>query len=512
MNPQSPSLVRERLHGQAARKKILEGVDAVANAVKATMGAKGRTVFTSYGHATKDGVTVARDVELFEDTSAAQGARLVKEASVRTCDKAGDGTTTVCVLAQALIREGLRKIDEGKDPQDLKKEIEAYRSTVLDALKAQATPATSIEAIATISANDAALGAIVARAVEAVGVDGLVTVEKTYGEQTVEVADGMQLDKGLLPGPYLTDGQKRRAEYEDVRVLLFNGKLHDLQGFAKAVEPLVKEGKPLLIIADDYDAPVRRALELTAIKGSGRFIPITSVNIYHDETFADLAVYTGGTVMTEADGFKNFNPSFLGHVKQVIATPEKTTLRCDDDKKVAIEAQVATILEHAKGFVESEKRNVEKRASRLKGRMAIVKLPETTEAEGKEIRDRVEDAIYASQAALEMGIVPGGGYAYLAASYGLTDATDGERILRTALESPLRQIVKNAGHNDAKVLEACKSEKLLFNVVTEVYEPAGATNVVDPLKVAITAFENALSVAVIAITTEVVISEHQVKE
>jgi len=829
-------LVRVRFHGQAAREKILNGVNAVANAVKTTMGAKGRTVFTSYGHATKDGVTVARDVELFEDTASAHGARLIKEAAINTCDKAGDGpqplwskvltptgfvamkeikqgmeicgtngtkqkvigvfdkgvkqiykvelidgrvvlcseehlwqvsselwkgksklmttkqlfdrgpvktnktgeirhlfyiqnnevdfqenkdempldpyflgvllgdgslsgtgsielslgfkkrhilkklklpegvtassrdckkyirvklkdsllkkslerlglygtksdskfipsaylyssqksrkellrglidtdghintrglfefstvspklardftelcnglgitvhsrihsrnqedsysdrpifritelkgyklgipihsieqttektqmrcikvsnpdhlyitdgyvvthnTTTVCVIAQTLIKEGLRLINDGKDPQDLKKELEQSKDKIISALKDQSMPATDVSKIANISANDPKLGEIVAKAVTAVGVDGLVTIEKTYGEQEIEVADGMQLDKGLLRGPYLTDGERRRADYKDVAVLLFNGKIHDLIGFAKAVEPLVKEGKPILIVADDYDTPVARSLELTMLKGMGRFIPIKSPHIYHDETFQDLAAYTGATVLTEADSFKNFDPSFLGHAKQVIATVDKTTIRCDDDRKEAIAKQIEVINEHAKQYVESERKNVLKRASRLKGKTAIVKLPETTEAEGKEVRDRVEDAIYASQAALEMGIVPGGGYAYLAASYELEGKSDGDKVLRLALSSPLKQIVKNAGHNDAKILELCEKQKMMFNVLTEEFEDTMATNVIDPLKVALSAFENALSVALVALTTEVVIAEQELKE
>lgn len=511
MNPQSASVSREILYGQQARKKLLEGVDAVANAVKVTMGAKGRTVFTSYGHATKDGVTVARDVELFDDKAAAHGARLVKEASVKTCDKAGDGTTTVCVLAQSLIREGIRKIGEGKDPQDLKAEMEACKATVLDALKAQQMPPGDLKEIASISANDETLGSIVAKAVEAVGVDGMVTVEKTYGPMEVEVADGMQLDRGLIPGPFLTDAQRRRAEYDDVSVLLFNGRLHDLHGFAKAVEPLVREGKALLIVANDYDEPVARSLQLTAIKGSGRLLPTNAVILYHDQTFQDLAAFTGATVMTESDGFKNFDPSFLGHAKKVIATPEKTTIQADESRKEAIAKQTEAIMEEAKNFTDAEKRNVEKRASRLNGRMAIVKLPETTEAEGKEIRDRVEDAIFASQAALEAGIVPGGGYAYLSASCALTGANDGERIVKTTLESPLRQIVRNAGHNDARVMEDCRALGSLFNVKTALFEASSNTKVVDPLKVALTAFENALSVALVALTTEVVISDKEIK-
>lgn len=511
MNDRKAYPIRDRLHGQEARKKLLKGVDAVADAVKVTMGAKGRTVITSYGHATKDGVTVARDVEVFEDPGAAHGAKLVKEASVNTCDKAGDGTTSVVVLAQSMIREGLRLIESGKDPQDLRREIEAEKATVLSALTAQSVPVTDVEQIATISANDEALGKIVAKAVNLVGADGLVTVERTYGEMEVDVSDGMQIDRGLLPGPFLTDGQRRRAEYENVSVLLFSGKIHDLQGFAKAVEPLVKEGKPLLIIADEYDAPVIRALQLTQMQGSGRFIPIKSVSIYHDETFDDIAAYTGATVLTEADSFKGFTPDLLGSAKRVISTVDRTTIQCHESQAEAIEKRIETINDHAKKFVDSERRNVEKRASRLKGKIAIIKLPETTDSEGREIRDRVEDAIYASQGALESGVVPGGGFAYMLAGESLTGATDGSKVLVTALQTPLRQIVKNAGLNDAKILSEARSSQKLFNVVTEAFEDPKSSKVIDPLKVALTAVENALSVALVAITTEVLITEHEVE-
>lgn len=503
--------VRERFHGEKAREKLLEGVNAVADAVKVTMGAKGRTAFTSYGHATKDGVTVARDVEIFEDTAASHGARLIKEASVKTCDIAGDGTTSVCVLAQALIREGLRKIKEGKDPQDLRSELERLKDTVIDALKAQAKTDFDLEEIATISANDPVIGKIVAQAVSSVGSDGLVTVEKTYGDMLVEIADGMQLDKGIIPGPFLTDDERRRVEYEDVSVLLFNGKLHDLHGLKKVLEPLVKAGKAIFIVANDYDEPVHRALQLTAMQG-GRFIPIKSVNVYHDETFEDLSVYTGATVMTESDGFKKFDSSFIGHVKKVVATTQKTTLQCDDERAEAIAAQVSKILDHAKQFVAEEKRNVEKRASRLKGKVGIIKVPEVTEAEGREMRFRVEDAIFASQGALEDGVVPGGGFAFVVASEAITEATDGAQILKGALEMPLRQIVRNAGVNDAKVLEQSKREGKLFNVQSEAFEDLASTKVLDPLKVALTAFTNALSVSLVALTTEVLISERNRRE
>jgi len=507
---------RSTLFGQEARRKLLDGVDSVANAVKVTMGAKGRNVVTSYGHTTKDGVTVAKDVDVSHDPAASHGAKLIKAASVKTCDVAGDGTTTVCVLAQTMIREGMKCLDEGKDAQDLKREIEEKTEFVLGSLKALSVPTTDIRQIANVSANDEFIGGIVAEAVNSVGSEGLVVVERTYGNAEVEIADGMQIDKGMVPGPYLTDGQRRRAVYEDAHVLIFKGKIHDLHGFAEAITPLVKEGKPLLIIADDYDVPILRSLELTALKGGGRFIPINSPMIYHDQVLEDIAVYTGATVISDADGFKNFNPEWFGMAKSVVSTVDKTTIRCYEDRKEAIEKRVEEIYENAKQFTESERRNVEKRASRLKGKMAVVKLPSTTDEEGREQNDRVEDAIFASQAALEMGIVPGGGYVFLhaanlvASEERFENLTDGAIVLIKALQAPAAQIAKNAGKDPITTVNTSLNTLKGFNVVTGQFEDLMATGIVDPLKVSITAFKNAVSVACLALTTEAIIYDENV--
>jgi len=301
--------VRKILHGNDARSAVQKGVDTVANAVKSTMGAKGRTAITTQGHSTKDGVTVARNIEILDDTAAAHGAKLIKKASQNTCDKAGDGTTSVCVIAQKIIQEGIRKIEEGKDSQDLKREIEDVRSNIIDALKDLASDDVDLKRIASISANSEELGDIVAEAVEEVGAEGLVTVEKTYGDVSIEFANGMQIDRGLMPGPFLTDGERRKAEHDDVHVLLFNGDIHDLKGFQKAISPVVEKGKPILIIADGFDDAVLRTMQLTAVQKGGKFIPVPAVAIDHDKTFEDLAAYTGATVLTEVDGFDNFRLS-----------------------------------------------------------------------------------------------------------------------------------------------------------------------------------------------------------
>lgn len=499
---------REQFFGQEARRLVVAGVDAVANAVKVTMGAKGRNVVTSYGHTTKDGVTVARDIELY-DAPEAHGAHLIKAAAQKTCDVVGDGTTQVCVLAQKMIKEGTRLIEDGKDCQDLKREMEACKEFVLTALKAQAQPVTDIRAIANISANDECLGKLVAEAVVAVGVDGLVTIENTYEETKVEIVEGMQIDRGMVTPVFVTEGERRRAEYDGVRVLIYKGKIHDVIGLGKVLEEVVKAGNPLLLVADDYDLPVLRLLEINKIRGI-KLLPIKAPMVFHDEVLDDIAIYSGATIVTEADGFKNFRLSWLGHVRSAVSTPERTILRADDERADAIKMRVASIYEHAKAFTDREKREVEKRASRLNGRMAIVKLAATTEEEGREIRDRIEDAIYASQAALEMGVVPGGGFAYLSAIL-RTNATDGENVVNAALEAPFRQIVRNAGKNDSDILRQAKTSQKGYNVVTEQFEDFVLSGVVDPLKVAITAFENALSVAVLALTTEVVICESEVK-
>lgn len=502
--------------GDEARSKLLKGVDAVADAVRVTMGAKGRTVLTSYGHATKDGVTVARDVEVNDDPAAHRGAMLVKAASVRTCDVAGDGTTATCVLAQALIHGGMRLISEGKDAQDIRREIEAALPTVISALEAQSKPVTDVGQIAAVSANDPEIGSIVAEAINAVGADGLVTVENTYGERSVEVADGMQFDKGVFLSSFLTDPARRKCAYDDVTVLVYSGKIHDQVGLAKALESTAKEGKAILVVADDYEIPVLRSLELSKVQGGVRILAVKAPMIHHDDALKDIAVYSGATVVTEADGFKNFKAEWLGHVKSVVSTPDRTVLRCDDGREEAIKARVEEIYEAAKQFTDAERRNHEKRASRLMGKIAVIRLPATTEEEGRELRDRVEDAIFASQAALEAGTVPGGGYAFLAASKSLLNDTreitsDGASVLYRALLAPLRRIARNAGKNDAEVLARCKAENKGYNVLTDAFEDLAETGIVDPLKVCVTALRNAASVAVLALTTEVVICEEKVK-
>lgn len=503
---------RITLYGTEAREKILAGVDRVADAVRVTMGAKGRNVITSYGHTTKDGVTVAKDIELF-DAPEAHGARLIKAASVKTCDVAGDGTTLTCVLAQKMIHEGMRLIDEGKDCQDLKREMEACKPVVLEALKAQSQPVTDIRAIANISANDETLGGLVAEAVQAVGVDGLVTIENTYEETKVEVVEGMQIDRGVFHPVFYTENDRQRSEYNSPKVLVYNGKLHDAVGLAKVLEVEAQAGNPVLIVANDYDEIVLRMLAISKMKGA-QLLPIKAPMVYHDETLDDIAVYTGATIATEADGFKNFRPSWFGHVKSVVSTPERTIVRSDDERAEAIAARVASIYEHAKNFRDAEKRNIEKRASRLNGKMAIVKLAATTEEEGREVRDRIEDAIYASQAALEMGIVRGGGFTLAEAVKTVVPngifPTDGSIVIAAALNAPTKQIARNAGKNEADILRECKTRGLGYNVVTEQFEDFMVTGVVDPLKVVTTAFENALSVAVLALTTECIV--YEVKE
>lgn len=504
--------VREVFYGRDARLKLLEGVDTVANAVKVTMGAKGRNVATSHGHITKDGVTVARDIQIYEDDAKAKGANLIKSAAQKTCDVVGDGTTQVCVLAQSIIRSGLRLLDEGKDAQDLKRELEDMKEPILSALRAQAVPTENIEQIASISANDPKIGKIVSDAVKVVGADGLVTIENTYGDSEVEIVEGMQIDRGVFLTSFFTDFERRRAEYNDVSVMIFKGKLHDAVTLAKVLEPLAKEGKPVLIIADDYDPTVLRMLELSRLKSGIQLLPIKSPHIYHDEVLDDIAIFTGTHIVTEADGLKNFKAEWFGHVKHLISNTERTIVRSTEDKKEVIASRVASIYESAKEFRDAERRNVEKRAARLQGKMAIIKIAATTDDEGKELHDRVEDAVYASQAALEMGIIPGGGYSYLVASQSMDDliGDDGKDVLRRALQAPMRQIVKNAGKNDSEIIGAASVKRKGYNVVTDQFEDLLETGVVDPLKVALTAFENALSVAILALTTEVIISDKKV--
>lgn len=500
---------RKIVHGSEARKKLLEGVDAVANPVKATMGAKGRVVITSYGHITKDGVTVARDVEMFHDPFAAHGAKLVKMASVRACDIAGDGTTATCVLTQSLIRDGFDLIERGKDAQTLKKELEEAKNIVVNALEGQAKKTKNIREIANVSANDLELGAVVSEAVEAVGENGLVTVENTYGETRVEVVSGMQIDKGTVTDHFFTDMLKRKAQYEEAFVLLCDYKLHDVKSLAELLEPLAQKGKPIVVIANDYEEAVLRTLVLSKVKGGVPILAIKSPNIGHAEVMEDIAVYTGATIIKEEDGLEGFSYDWLGFVEKIISTPERTVMQASEERAPMIKKRIKFIKEDAKRFTEQEKRNRESRGARLNGKMAIIHLEHAgTEEKQKEIKDRVEDAIFASQAALERGIVPGGGMAFINASQAITERSDdGSRLLMRALEAPLRQIARNAGKNDGDILAEARGTGKGFNVLTEKFEDLMKTGIVDPLKVSVTSLSNAVDAAGLALITECLSAE-----
>lgn len=499
---------KEIVFNDKAREKVRAGVNKLADAVKVTMGAKGRNVVTSSGQTTKDGVTVARDIVL-EDNFENKGSELVRSASIKTNDVAGDGTTTVCVLTQSLVNNGFDLIEQGKDAQELRRELEESLPAAIELLTGQAEEIESVEEIASVSANDSEIGKIVAKAVNAVGVSGHVTVENSYtGETTVDIVDGMRIDKGAVAPVFYNDPQRMRVQYEDCTVLLFQGRLANIHELAQFVlEPVVTGGTPLLLVAEDFDQTVLQALAINRLQGQVKITAMKSPVFDRDEVLEDMASFTGATVITEADGFKRFNGSleFLGKVKSVISDENKTILRAYETQKSVIKDRVAYLEEYTKTCEPARKKDIEERIARLSGKMAVISFASTTDKEAQEKRDRIEDAIYASQAALESGVVVGGGLAMLNAAQSLPGASEGASLLKKAMESPMRQIAKNAGKNDKEVVDHAKETGEGFNALTNEFEDLKKSGIVDPVKVTVTALKNAVSVSVLALTTDVLI-------
>lgn len=493
-----------------ARAKVRSGVNKLADAVKVTMGAKGRNVITSFGKSTKDGVTVAKDIQL-EDEFEGKGANLVRTASIHTNDIVGDGTTTVCVLVQALVNGGFDLIDQGKDAQELKRELEEVLPKAISALKDQAQEVNedSVEQIASVSANDSDIGKIVAEAVKAVGVSGHVSVENSYTHEThVDIVDGMRIDKGAIAPVFYNDPEKLRVHYEDCAVMIYKGRLSNIQDLVKYVlEPISKQGVPILLIAEDFDQVILHALAINRIQANFKVTAMKSPVFDRDEVLDDISSFTGATVISEVDGFKRFNGSldFLGRVKSVTSDEHKTILRAREEMKDVISDRVSYLKDYAATCETSRRGDIEERIARLSGKMAVISFASTTDREAQEKRDRIEDAIYASQAALEAGVVVGGGVAMLNAIQGITEASEGALLLKRAMESPMRTIARNAGKNDREVIDHATKTGEGYNAKTNQFEDLKASGIIDPVKVSITALENAVSVAGLALTTEVLI-------
>ena len=520
--------------GSDAREKMLKGVDTLANAVKVTLGPKGRNVVIekSFGapRTTKDGVTVAKEIEL-EDKLENMGAQMLREVASKANDVAGDGTTTATVLAQAIVREGMKRVAAGMNPMDLKRGIEKAAAEVVRDLAHSSKKVKTNEEIAqvgTISANgDTEVGAMIAEAMAKVGNEGVITVEEAKSLETeLDVVEGMQFDRGYLSPYFVTNADKMNVELEDVLILLHESKLSSLQPMLPILEAVVQSQKPLLIIAEDVDGEALATLVVNKLRGGLKIAAVKAPG-FGDRRKAmlqDIAVLTGGQVISEDLGIKleNVGMEMLGKAKRVSITKDDTTIVDGAGKKKDIEARVSQIraqIEDTSSDYDREK--LQERLAKLAGGVAVIKVGGATEVEVKEKKDRVDDALNATRAAVEEGIVPGGGVALLRASKNIDvvglndDEKAGIDIVRKALEAPLRQIVENAGVEGSVVVNnilSNKSRSYGFNAQTEEYGDLVVMGVIDPVKVVRSALQNAASVAALLITTECSISESPKKE
>ena len=513
-----------------AREKMLRGVDILANAVKVTLGPKGRNVVIdkSFGapRTTKDGVSVAKEIEL-EDKFENMGAQLIKEVASKTNDIAGDGTTTATVLAQAIVKEGCKSVAAGMNPMDLKRGVDLAVTTVLENIKGASVPVSGSEGVAqvgTISANgEAAIGQMIAQAMDKVGNEGVITVEEAKTAETeLDVVEGMQFDRGYLSPYFITNADKMVTELEDPFILLHEKKLSNLQSMLPLLETVVQSGKPLLIIAEDIEGEALATLVVNKLRGGLKIAAVKAPG-FGDRRKAmleDLAILTGGQVVSEDLGIKleNVGLDMLGTAKRVNIDKDNTVVVDGAGDKADIEARTTQIrrqIEDTSSDYDREK--LQERLAKLAGGVAVIKVGGATEVEVKERKDRVDDALNATRAAVEEGIVPGGGTALLYASKALegmkganADQDAGIKIVSRALQAPLRQIVENAGQEGSiivgKLLEQSDT-KFGFDAQSEEYGDLIAKGIVDPAKVVRTALQDAASIAGLLITTEAMIAE-----
>ncbi|NWG71849.1 MAG: chaperonin GroEL [Parvularculaceae bacterium] len=513
-----------------AREKMLRGVDILANAVRVTLGPKGRNVVIekSFGapRTTKDGVTVAKEIEL-EDKFENMGAQMVREVASKTNDAAGDGTTTATVLAQAIVKEGAKAVAAGMNPMDLKRGVDLAVARVVEDIKKHAikiSKSNEIAQVGTISANgEKDIGDMIAKAMEKVGNEGVITVEEAKSLETeLDVVEGMQFDRGYISPYFITNAEKMTVELEDPYILLHEKKLSGLQSMLPLLEAVVQSGKPLLIIAEDVEGEALATLVVNKLRGGLKVAAVKAPG-FGDRRKAmleDIAVLTGGTVISEDLGIKLENVTLkdLGKAKKVSIDKDDTTIVDGHGTKKDIQARTAQIraqIEETTSDYDREK--LQERLAKLAGGVAVIKVGGATEIEVKERKDRVDDALNATRAAVEEGIVPGGGSALLYATRALeglkganADQDAGINIVRKALESPVRQIVRNAGGEGSivvgKLLEQ-KSYNYGFNAQTDEYVDMIKTGIVDPAKVVRTALQDAASVAGLLITTEAMIAE-----
>jgi chaperonin GroEL len=513
-----------------ARERMLRGVETLANAVKVTLGPKGRNVIIdkSFGapRITKDGVTVAKEIEL-EDKFENMGAQMVREVAQKTNDLAGDGTTTATVLAAAIVREGAKSVAAGMNPMDLKRGIDIAVKAVIEDVKKRAKKVGSsaeVAQVGTISSNgDSAVGKMIADAMQKVGNEGVITVEEAKSLDTeVEIVEGMQFDRGYLSPYFITNAEKMIAELEDVYVLLHEKKLSQLQAMLPVLEAVVQSGKPLLIIAEDIEGEALATLVVNKLRGGLKVAAVKAPGFgdRRKSMLEDIAILTGGQLIAEDLGIKleSVTTAMLGRAKKVLIEKEKTTIVDGAGKKKEIEARVGQIkaqIEETTSDYDREK--LQERLAKLAGGVAVIRVGGATEIEVKEKKDRVEDALNATRAAVEEGIVPGGGVALLRAKKAIGKLTNGNadvqagiNIVLKALETPLRQIAENAGVEGSivvnKILEN-KSETYGFDAQTENYVDMLEKGIVDPAKVVRAALQDAASVAGLLVTTEAMVAE-----
>ena len=523
-------MAKEILFNIDARDQLKKGIDTLANAVKVTLGPKGRNVIIEkkFGapHITKDGVTVAKEVEL-ADAYQNTGAQLVKEVASKTGDDAGDGTTTATVLAQAIVAEGLKNVPAGASPMDIKRGIDKAVAKVVDSIKGQAEKVgdnyDKIEQVASVSANnDPVIGKLIADAMRKVSKDGVITIEEAKGtDTTIGVVEGMQFDRGYLSAYFVTNTEKMECEMEKPYILIYDKKISNLKDFLPILEPAVQTGRPLLVIAEDVDSEALATLVVNRLRSQLKICAVKAPGFgdRRKEMLEDIAVLTGGVVISEEKGLKleQATIEMLGTADKVTVSKDNTTIVNGAGDKENIKErceQIKAQIVSTKSDYDKEK--LQERLAKLSGGVAVLYVGAASEVEMKEKKDRVDDALRATRAAIEEGIVPGGGVAYIRALDALegfkgdnVDETTGIDIIKRAIEEPLRQIVANAGKEGAVVVQKVREGKADFgyNARTDVYENLHAAGVVDPAKVTRVALENAASIAGMFLTTECVIVE-----
>jgi len=521
---------KEILFNIEARDQLKKGVDELANAVKVTLGPKGRNVILEkkFGapHITKDGVTVAKEIEL-EDSFQNLGAQLVKEVASKTGDDAGDGTTTATVLAQSIVSVGMKNVAAGANPMDLKRGIDKAVEAVVENIKSQSRIVDDnydkIEQVAAVSANnDAKIGKLIADAMRKVSKEGVITIEEAKGTQTtIEVVEGMQFDRGYISPYFVTNTEKMEVEFEKPYILIHDKKISNLKELLPVLEPAVQSGRPLLVIAEDVESEALTTLVVNRLRASLKICAVKAPGFgdRRKEMLEDIAILTGGTVISEEKGIKleNATLEMLGSAEKITVDKDNTTIVNGAGNKDAIATRVTQIKSQiAATTSDYDREKLQERLAKLAGGVAVLYVGAPSEVEMKEMKDRVDDALHATRAAIEEGIVPGGGVAYIRAIDCLSavkadndDEQTGIEIIKRAIEEPLRQIVANAGKEGAVVVQKVREGKgdYGYNARTDTYENFFEVGVVDPVKVARVALENAASIAGMFLTTECVVAE-----